>query len=85
MIGIKYKDTFAAKGSQLYAALTDGNEELARRTYAVTTAQGHAVLHGLKVPNGVLNEVNGKQVWHIHADDAEYNNQGRFVRLKEKE
>lgn len=39
MIGIKYKDTFAAKGSQLYAALTEGPEnERAQKAKAVYTA-----------------------------------------------
>ena len=39
MNGIKYKDTFAAKGSQLYAALTEGPEaERAKKAKAVYDA-----------------------------------------------
>jgi hypothetical protein len=30
---IRYKDTWAAPGSQLHAALTDGNKKLAERIY----------------------------------------------------
>lgn len=41
MIGLKYKQTFAAKGSALYAALTEGPEQeraaKAKAVYDATT------------------------------------------------
>lgn len=47
MIGIPYKDTFAAKGSQLYAALTEGPEKdrasAAKKVYEATTERMKAL------------------------------------------
>jgi hypothetical protein len=47
MIGLKYKDTFAAKGSALYAALTEGPEperaKKAKAVYEATTARMKAL------------------------------------------
>jgi hypothetical protein len=37
MIGIPYKDTFAAKGSALYEALQEGDQKKAKAIYEATT------------------------------------------------
>lgn len=81
MIGIEYKDTFAAKGSALYAALVEGKAEEAARIYAETSARYQAVLHGLAVPRVVFElnsagERNGR--WSIQSPDAEWDKQGRM-------
>jgi hypothetical protein len=39
MKGIPYKDTFAAKGSELYRALTEGTPQQAKQVYDATTAR----------------------------------------------
>jgi hypothetical protein len=84
MRGLPYKDTFAAKGSELYTALDEGREQDAKRIYAITTARNYALLNRLAVP-AVVYEVDkeGKQTgkWRIEAADATYDNNGR---LKEK-
>jgi hypothetical protein len=83
MNGLPYKDTFAAKGSQLYEAITEGRDEDAKKIYADTTARYHALLNGLSVPKVVVSEKNPK-IWAILADDAEYDKQGRLVKKLEK-
>jgi hypothetical protein len=83
MNGIPYKDTFAAKGSQLYAALADKDEKKAKQIYALTTASAYALLHRLQVPKLVVGtEGKSKGVWAIMADDAVYDNSGRFKEMK---
>lgn len=48
MNGIKYKNTFAAKGSALYAALTEGPEaERAKKAKAVYDATTERMLKSL--------------------------------------
>lgn len=42
MVGIPYKDTFAAKGSQLYDALLVGDAQKAKAIYDDTTRRFHA-------------------------------------------
>jgi hypothetical protein len=48
MNGLKYKDTFAAKGSQLFLALTegpaDGRAKAAKAVYDATTERMYALL-----------------------------------------
>jgi hypothetical protein len=48
MNGIPYKDTFAAKGSELYRALTEGPVEgrakAAKAVYDATTERAYALL-----------------------------------------
>lgn len=44
MQGIPYKDTFAAKGSQLHAALVEGDAKKAKAIYEDTTRRHHASL-----------------------------------------
>lgn len=83
MNGIQYLDTFAAKGSQLYEAITEGRAEDAKKIYADTTARYHALLNGLSVPRVVVSERDNK-VWAILADDAEYDKRGRLVKKIEK-
>jgi len=77
MKGIQYKGTFAGKGSALYAALMDDNQELARQLYAETGARAYALLHSLAVPR-VVHDEDGK--WHIASADALYDKQGSFVK-----
>lgn len=40
---IKYKDTYAAKGSQLHAALTEGDATKAKQIYNETTERMKAL------------------------------------------
>lgn len=85
MNGIPYKDTFAAKGSQLHAALTEGRDADAKRIYAETSARYHASLHRLAVPAVVYElDKEGKQngKWRIESSDAIYDNNGRFEEKK---
>lgn len=69
MNGLPYKDTFAAKGSELYRALTEGPVELrasnAKKVYTFTTARNKATLLGLPPPKEVVDD-KGKTtiVWH---------------------
>lgn len=42
MAGLPYKDTFAAKGSQLHAALIEGDAKKAKAIYEDTTRRYHA-------------------------------------------
>lgn len=81
MIGVPYKDTFAAKGSALHLALSENRAADAKRIYAETSARYHATLHGLAVPK-VVHELgqDGKQngKWHIESSDAQYDNNGRI-------
>jgi len=44
MNGIKYKDTFAAKGSALYEALKEGDMKKAKQIYDATTERLNALL-----------------------------------------
>lgn len=44
MQGVPYKDTFAAKGSALYQALTEGKQDEAKKIYAATTERYYASL-----------------------------------------
>lgn len=48
MVGLPYKDTFAAKGSALYAALTEGpvseRAKLAKAVYDATTERMKALV-----------------------------------------
>jgi hypothetical protein len=48
MNGLPYKDTFAAKGSELYRALTEGpvngRAKAAKAVYDATTERMHALL-----------------------------------------
>lgn len=85
MKGLPYKNTFAAKGSQLYTALDEGRQDDAKRIFAETGARAYALLHKLAVPV-VLYETNkeGKQTgkWHIESADATYDNNGRFKENK---
>ena len=84
MIGIQYKGTFAAKGSNLYDALVEGREADAKRLYAETTARGEALLSGLSVPVVVYELDNdGKQngKWSIQAKDAVYDKTGRLKEI----
>lgn len=81
MIGVAYKDTFAAKGSALYAAITEDRPAEAKRIYAETSARHYALLAGLSVPRLVFEldkdgNQNGK--WSIQAPDAQYDNNGRI-------
>lgn len=78
MIGVAYKDTFAAKGSALYAAITEDRPAEAKRIYAETSARHYALLAGLKVPRVVHGEGKGKGTWVIVSDDAQYDNNGRI-------
>lgn len=39
MIGIPYKDTFAAKGSELHKALLEGDQKKAKSVYDDTTVR----------------------------------------------
>lgn len=81
MNGIPYKDTFAAKGSQLHTALIEKRDADAKRIYAETSARSHALLHGLAVPT-IVHELGegGKHTgkWSIRSTDALYDNNGRF-------
>lgn len=82
---LKYKDTHAAKGSQLHAAITEGRDADAKRIYAETSARYHATLHGLAVPVVVMGKdlngnPNGK--WHIESKDSLYDNNGRWKEPK---
>lgn len=85
MKGVEYKGTFAAKGSQLYAALDEGRQDDAKRIYAETTARTHAYMHGLAFPV-VVHELDkeGTQTgkWRIESADATYDNNGRFKAFK---
>lgn len=85
MKGLPYKGTFAAKGSELHTALSEGREADAKRIYAHTTARAHAVLYGLAVPQVVYQldkegKPNGK--WHIESADSLYDSNGRFTTTK---
>lgn len=55
MVGLKYKDTFAAKGSALYAALTEGPEaeraQKAKAVYTATTERMKLLTPPKKEPN----------------------------------
>lgn len=54
MIGLPYKDTFAAKGSKLYEVLTTApliiRDELAARVYKETTQRMYALLTPRNTP-----------------------------------
>jgi hypothetical protein len=69
MNGLPYKETFAAKGSELYRALTEGPEgeraTNAKKVYTFTTARSKATLLGVPPPKQVVDE-KGKTtiVWH---------------------
>lgn len=85
MQGVQYKDTFAGKGSDLYAAITEGRDADAKRLYAETGARYHATVHGMAVPVVIyeldkLGNRNGK--WRIESSDACYDNNGRFKEKK---
>lgn len=82
---LKYKDTHAAKGSQLHQAITEGREADAKRIYAETSARYHATLHGLAVPVVVYElDKEGKQngKWKIESKDSVYDNNGRWKESK---
>lgn len=86
MKGRPYKNTFAAKGSALYAALEEGREADAKRIYAETSARFHATTFSLPMPV-VIYEVDkeGKQgvKYTIESTVAVYDRDGRYVRSKE--
>ena len=85
MNGLPYKDTFAAKGSQLYLAVYEGRDADAKRIYAETSARYHATLHELAVPAVKYQlDKEGKQngKWTIESSDATYDNNGRFKERK---
>ena len=66
MKGIPYKDTFAAKGSELYDALTAGDQALAKRIYNFTTARHKAMMQGVPPPTEHVDEKTQKVsiIWH---------------------
>lgn len=80
MNGITYKDTFAAKGSELYEALKENRTDDAKRIYADTSARYYALLEGLSVPKVVYPDPKNPKAWKIVAQDAEYDKNGRIVR-----
>lgn len=85
MIGVPYKDTFAAKGSQLYLAITEGRTADAKKIYAETSARYHATMHSLAVPVLVnlldaQGKPNGKYI--IESKDSVYDNNGRWKESK---
>lgn len=85
MKGVKYKDTFAARGSQLHLAIEEGRDADAKRIYAETSARYHATLHGLAVPVVVYElDKQGKQTgkWKIESKDSVYDNNGRWKESK---
>uniref|UniRef100_A0A183CPG6 ABC transporter substrate-binding protein n=1 Tax=Globodera pallida TaxID=36090 RepID=A0A183CPG6_GLOPA len=71
MNGVSYKDTFAAKGSELYEALTENRTEDAKRIYADTSARYYALLEGLSVPKVVYHDPKNPKAWKIVAPDAD--------------
>lgn len=79
MQGLPYRDTFAGKGSELHAALVEKDEARAKRVYSLTTARMFALDHKLSVPKEHT-DADGK--WTIKADDAEYGNWGKFIKLR---
>ena len=84
MIGIQYRDTFAAKGSELYDALVAKDAVKIKQTYAITSARYYALLAGLSVPKLVIvTEGKGKGMWSIQAPDAKYDNWGNLQPTKE--
>lgn len=83
MNGIPYRDTFAAKGSELHAALVAQDPVKIKQTYAITTARGIALLAGLSVPRLLVQtEGKGKGLWSIQAADAKYDNWGNLQKEK---
>lgn len=81
MKGRPYKNTFAAKGSQLYAALEEGREADAKRIYGETSARHHATMNGLPMPVMIQDKDTGKH--HYESTKAVYDKDGRYVRSKE--
>lgn len=79
MNGKPYRDTFAGKSSELYAALEEGDEVKAKRIYSLTSARNYALHNKLSVPKEHT-DADGK--WTIQADDAEYGNWGKFIKMK---
>jgi hypothetical protein len=85
MVSIEYKGTFAAKGSELYKAITEKRPDDAKRIYAETTSRMYALLNKLAVPRAIFElDKEGKATgkWHIESADASYDNNGRFKEKK---